>query len=115
MKHEIEVCRIGYGHKILTIEADTMKEAQERAIDEAGDHEFSETSSDYVVNDTTSEGITPEEKIKDFGRYCLILNYKVFRRRNPLAKEITPEEGEKLVGDLYDVWSGKKKPEEIHP
>lgn len=35
---DVDVCRIGYGHKTLRIEADSREEAESKALDEAGNH-----------------------------------------------------------------------------
>lgn len=56
-KFEIPVTRIGYSYKTITVEANSQKEAEEIALDTAGDEEFSERESDYVLpeSDTTGE------------------------------------------------------------
>lgn len=47
---DVEVCRIGYATAQIVIKgARTRKEAEERALDDAGDVSFSEKSSDYVL------------------------------------------------------------------
>lgn len=60
MKYEVGVIRIGYGHTSFIVEADSEEQAGERALEEAGDHEFTENSSDYeldytVVTDDSEE------------------------------------------------------------
>ena len=53
-KYKVHVCRTAYSHLEIEVEASTSKEAQEKAIDEAGDHVFpSENSSEY-----SAEGVT---------------------------------------------------------
>ena len=49
---EIQMSRIGYGYTTITINSDTpisLKEAEERALDEAGDHLYNENSSEYEL------------------------------------------------------------------
>ena len=41
-KFEIPVTRIGYSYKTITVEANSQEEAEEIALDTAGDEEFSE-------------------------------------------------------------------------
>lgn len=52
---DIQVTRIGYGHATITVEAESQEEAQELALDQAGDHDYNEKSSDYVLSDAPSE------------------------------------------------------------
>jgi len=53
-KYKVRVCRTAYSHLEIEVEASTSKEAQEKAIDEAGDHVFpSENHSEY-----SAEGVT---------------------------------------------------------
>jgi hypothetical protein len=46
----VEVCRISYGTMTFRIQAATLKEAEEVALEGAGNHYFSEHESEYVVN-----------------------------------------------------------------
>ena len=46
---DIPVCRIGYGFATITVKAKDQKEAEALALDQAGDHEYSEKNSDYVI------------------------------------------------------------------
>lgn len=48
---DIDVTRYGVSQRIITVEAETMEEAEQLALDEAGNHEFSEHSSEYTVTD----------------------------------------------------------------
>lgn len=48
-KFDVEVVRIGYGFATIPVEAETQEQADEMALDQAGDHEFSEKSSDYEI------------------------------------------------------------------
>lgn len=48
-KFEIDVTRVGVGFATISVEADSLKDAQQRALDEAGNHEFSEKASEYEL------------------------------------------------------------------
>ncbi len=48
--YDVDVVRIGYGFKAIQVEAYSKKEAEDKALDEAGDYEYKENSSDYKVN-----------------------------------------------------------------
>jgi hypothetical protein len=52
-KFKVHVCRTAYAHLYLEVEADTQEEAEKKALDEAGDHSFSENNTDYTVEGTT--------------------------------------------------------------
>lgn len=51
-KFSIPVVRIGYGFATIEVEASSQEEAEQLALDEAGDHEYSEKSSDYEIEGT---------------------------------------------------------------
>ena len=44
---EVPVCRVGYGHRKLRVEAPGESRVVELALDVAGDFEFSENTSKY--------------------------------------------------------------------
>ena len=48
-KYEIEICRTGYGFRTITVEAHSYKEAKELALNEAGEHDYNEKSSEYDI------------------------------------------------------------------
>ena len=48
-KFKVEMTRIGYGFATIEVDAQTESEAHEKAMDTAGDHSYSEKSSDYEV------------------------------------------------------------------
>lgn len=54
MKYEVSITRIGYANRRFEVEADSELEAQEKAMDMAGDYDFSEGDADYEC-----EGATP--------------------------------------------------------
>lgn len=47
----VPVTRIGYAHHLIAVSARTEEEAIEKALDEAGNEEFSEKSSEYEAPD----------------------------------------------------------------
>mgnify|MGYP000299390291 CR=1 FL=1 len=47
----VNICRIGYSTKDIEVEADTQEEANEKALEAAGNHEFNEKESDYALAD----------------------------------------------------------------
>lgn len=53
MKYEVSITRIGYAHRRFEVEADSELEAQEKAIDMAGDYDFSEGDAEYECEDVT--------------------------------------------------------------
>ena len=48
--YQVDVSRIGYSNRTITVEACSQEEANELACDEAGGEDFSEHSSEYQVN-----------------------------------------------------------------
>ena len=58
--YRVGVSRTGYGYNTLDIEATSQKEAQEKALECAGEFSFSEHDADYAV-----EGITLIRKIEE--------------------------------------------------
>ncbi len=66
----VEVVRTGIGFRTIEVEANNQKEANEKALDEAGDHEFSEKSSEYAIMNA------PDKKL------CVVLlSVDVFERK----------------------------------
>ena len=49
--YQVPVRRIGYGFKTLSVYASSEEEAQQKALEEAGGHEFSEKSSEYEIDE----------------------------------------------------------------
>jgi hypothetical protein len=47
--YEVTVCRTGYGFTRFQVQAATLDQAQELALDEAGNHDYSEKTSEYSV------------------------------------------------------------------
>lgn len=46
-KYQVNVTRIGYSCRTIEVEAKSEKDAEDKAIDEAGSHDFSEHDSKY--------------------------------------------------------------------
>ena len=62
MKHLVDICRIGYGHTTIEIEgAKDSAEAERMAMDQAGDHTYSEKEADYEVQSVVPEDRQPKE------------------------------------------------------
>jgi len=53
MNYKVHVCRTGYAHADITVSANSKRQAYAKAIEEAGNHDFSENTSEYSV-----EGVT---------------------------------------------------------
>lgn len=51
MKFRIPVRRIGYSFKTIEVEAKNRKEAEEMALDNAGNYEFSESTAEYEIDE----------------------------------------------------------------
>lgn len=49
-KYKGTVCRISYSFREIKVEADNDEQAKEKMLDEAGNYEFSEKSSDYSLD-----------------------------------------------------------------
>ena len=54
-KYRVHVCRIGYGHATIEVTASTAKKAEGLALEEAGNHDFTEKSSEYTCPDGAVE------------------------------------------------------------
>lgn len=49
MKFNVSILRTSYAYGTLEIEANSPEEAESKARDEAGDHEYSEKDADYSI------------------------------------------------------------------
>jgi hypothetical protein len=58
---EVPVVRIGYGFTTIVVMAKTLEEAEELALDEAGDHEYSEKSSEYEIEGESKPKLSTED------------------------------------------------------
>jgi sorbitol-specific phosphotransferase system component IIBC len=81
---DIDVTRIGVGFATLRIQANTLQEAQEKALDEAGDHSFSEKTSEYELThgghsqtepspQAALEGLDSQVLIKELSRRGMLV------------------------------------------
>lgn len=52
MKYEIVVCRTAYAHRTVVVEAVNAQAAIQTALEHAGDHEYSEHTSEYDITST---------------------------------------------------------------
>jgi len=76
-KFSIPVVRIGYGFKTIEVEANSQEEAEQLALDEAGDHEYSEKSSDYEIEGIISPKTSGElNSILDTIRQQVLASYR---------------------------------------
>lgn len=53
-KYSVSITRIGYAHTTFEVEAENEADAQEKAMDQAGNYDFSEVDADYEC-----EGVMP--------------------------------------------------------
>lgn len=51
-KFTITVMRTAYAFHEIEVEANNVKDAEEKALNEAGDHEYSEKSADYSISNS---------------------------------------------------------------
>lgn len=49
-KYNVQLVRISYGFNIIEIEAENEDEARDKAIDVAGDYNYSESSAEYEID-----------------------------------------------------------------
>ncbi len=54
-KYSVHVTRTGYAQLTLSVEAKNKKEAKDKALEEAGNHVFSEHDADYLIENITEE------------------------------------------------------------
>jgi hypothetical protein len=50
-KFEVDVTRLAYSNRTLSVEAESEEEAYQVALSMAGDYDYSESSSEYEVMD----------------------------------------------------------------
>jgi hypothetical protein len=51
MKFKVTVCRVAYAFNTVDVEADSAEEAKNIAVDEAGNHTYSEKNVEYEAHD----------------------------------------------------------------
>jgi hypothetical protein len=97
----VPVTRIGYGYNTFEVEASSQKEADEIALEQAGDHEFSEKDADYVLENSA-------DKNDRMGKYLKSMDFKLLKeQKHQLIKMQTKmEKGQKLNQKDWDVLEG---------
>lgn len=68
---DIEVRRISWGFRTIKVYADDQIEAEQIALDTAGDYEFSERSADYDLGGSSSSPEVSEQELSQI-EYCVI-------------------------------------------
>ena len=58
-KYTVNICRTAFGWRDIEVEAANKQEAQEKAVDAAGDFEFSMQTSEYTVEGWIEHPRTP--------------------------------------------------------
>lgn len=49
-KYDVNLLRTGFSFATITVDADSCKEAEQKALEEAGDHEYSEKNAEYTAS-----------------------------------------------------------------
>lgn len=58
---DVDLCRIGYGFASITVESSNEYEAQQKALDLAGNHEYSEKDAEYTLSNPVP---SPQEQAR---------------------------------------------------
>jgi len=53
---DVEVARVSYGFAVIRVVADNEDDAKDKALNLAGDYEYSEKSADYEVESVADRG-----------------------------------------------------------
>lgn len=67
MRYEIEITRVSYSTLTFGVEANSEKEAREKALDEARNTSFDEDDADYEIISSFESGLTDEEWEDEYG------------------------------------------------
>lgn len=67
MRYEIEITRVSYSTLTFGVEANSEKEAQEKALDEARNTSFDEDDADYEIISSFESELTDEEWEDEYG------------------------------------------------
>jgi hypothetical protein len=113
----IEVIRTGFGFKTIMVKAENLREAEDKALDEAGDHEYSEKSSEYgIVNASTPVKKITLEDLKEEYKKSIEENKMDSRDYESYIQEIndanTLAEFVEVVG-LWAISLRNETPEQI--
>lgn len=91
---DIDVTRIGTGHRTIPVTANSLEEAQEKALDEAGDHIFSDKSSEYELTDAGFDSVSTAHIPKN---YLSDEAIEAISALPPAYMDTDPEIGETIV------------------
>ena len=67
MRYEIEITRVSYSTLTFGVEANSEKEAPEKALDEARNTSFDEDDADYEIISSFESELTDEEWEDEYG------------------------------------------------
>jgi len=67
MRYEIEITRVSYSTLTFGVEANSEKEAREKALDEARNTSFDEDDADYEIISSFESELTDEEWEDEYG------------------------------------------------
>lgn len=69
-KFKVDIVRISYSNKTIEVEADTQEEANNKALDEAGNHLFDEKNAEYQLENSAPNMNVVTEALQ--GAYTMI-------------------------------------------
>jgi hypothetical protein len=84
---DVDVCRIGYGHRTLRIRAADAKKAVEQALDVAGNFEYSEKESKYEADSASPSSDQTGEVDSD----CEDISNAAYMAEEMTVRVSTPE------------------------
>lgn len=67
MRYEVEITRVSYSTLTFGVEANSEKEAREKALDEARNTSFDEDDADYEIISSFESELTDEEWEDEYG------------------------------------------------
>ena len=67
MRYEVEITRVSYSTITFGVEANSEKEAREKALDEARNTSFDEDDADYEIISSFESELTDEEWEDEYG------------------------------------------------
>ena len=67
MRYEIEITRVSYSTLTFGVEANSEKEAREKALDEARNTSFDDDDADYEIISSFESELTDEEWEDEYG------------------------------------------------
>ena len=97
----IPVCRTGFGFADIEVKAATLQEAQSIALDRAGDHSFSEKSSEYSLqNSRTETSGELQNWIVRYGKSGLLFLCQASEISHAIEQCLNAYPGEAVVGAI---------------